>query len=643
MITSWIPTVRKISDGEPVDQTEMNPILDQLIQRDQHLYDKFSEILGKSALMALDQPVHPTFVGSFPQNSLNIAYYAKDTDGEGLALTTVSFTSSGTQGTYKLANSNYAFGVTNNVSADGTTADLFISGLCDLTVDFDDLDHGLLANGETFQVGPYFLSRLTPGKLTSSPAGVPIYVGYALSKRQFLLNPKADEFTEFFINYRYNILDRPVSQPVIAGGVWTIPGSSNPNKLGWVPANSTWLPGYTIPTGAKFFYYIPSNLSVGPFVNPNAASTHDTSLYCYEEQEAAELGSILPPIPNNFVQLTVNGVVQPFLDEFCTDGIYKIDNYGIWWFSDTPGTQPWADSISGAWTLSGWHTYTSSVDRPRIFLTFSRFNPALRLQLVSSLSPYVKSDNDSSQLVRFYSKENPTVQASTGDLLVKVIPQFESSTAPSATAVASLGFNVTSGKFTKATTPVVSSITGSGGISVAAGSTAGSVVISQSSVSASGTLDSLEPVNSRLEFRGLHSYIKLPYSSPVTTPYGLIGKIVLPVGTVSGNLQLVLHLFGDSTDSSSAAKDVSLDFDYAITQSGQVVNFTTSTAATSTFNLVSTTETYTQYTVAKIVDSTLVIPVLADSVVNFQLTRAVPSSDAYTGNIGILGIYWSIQ
>jgi hypothetical protein len=682
-ITPWVPAVRTIKDGEDVSQLTVNKPLNQLIQREQHLYEKFEELLGKSVLVAYDQSIHPNeLLGLTPMTSghLNIVYYKSDAAGTGLCRAKTGFSSANNKSMYTPDKSNYTFGILRNINPNGT-ANCYIEGLCELSVDIDDVDRGLievernsagqLINLETFEVGPYYLSRKFPGKITKSPAGVPTYVGYAISKRKFLLHPSVDEFSQFFINYRYNLLDRPAATPILVGNTWSIPGGATMrNRLGWVPASL--LAGiYDVPVGAKFYYNIPANFS------------QETGILTSDEiVEAQELKSLLPPVPANFIELTVNGVIQRLRDEYAPDGIYKINDYGIWWFEDTHGLQPWADDLllySVPWDPDDWTAFKGgSALRPRFFVSFSKFNPALRTQLVSSLQPFSQPGvEDSSAFIQFYLKENPNQLSPTGDLLAKVTPQFIdrgasrtfstpsslTTTYSSGGAVADLSYDSVQGKFLKSITPVVSGLVGVGGISVDElnpGTGDGKYSVSYLASGMYGQIDSVEPINSRLEFRGVHSYIKLPYYNPVTVPYGLIGKIVLPKKVLnSAKLCLILQVFGTTGYASTATdRTITFSFEYAVStaQNGgapasvkalnQFVTPLAQAVIRNTVDLTPTGDNYQPYSVFNLED-VLTIPATnigEDSVVNFKMLRNYSiTSGNYTGDIGILSMYWGIK
>ena len=700
-VTPWVPTVKLIQDGQAVEQAVVNVPLEQLIQRDQHLYDEFAALQGKSVLISFGTPVYPgDLVGNDPiqPGELSVVYYKKDNAGEGMSRAQTGFSSSNTSSMFAPNDSNYVFGIIKSFNPDNTV-DCFISGVCELSVPMDDPVNGLLevsrdTNGnpvsEPFRVGPYYLSRKLPGKLTANPDGIPVYVGYAISNSVFLLQPSVDEFSQFFINYRYNILDRPVYPPVLSqnGTTWSIPTPANhphnPNRLGWIAATSANLPGYTIPVSpagvpAKFFYYIPKDLKT---TSPDSSVLNSDEII-----EAAELGSLLPPVPSNFVEIMSNGVVQRYADVYAPDGIYSIDDYGIWWYTDQAGLQPWADDIlsQGSWDPTQWESYKgSNFRRSRLFISFAKFNPALRTQLVSSLRPFGASSN----FVSFYLKDNPDVLSPTGDLLVKITPQFvPAGETPALTtntslptdipntlvnsqyttndnytagsAVADLKYDQGLGKFVKVVTPVVAKLTGGGGISVTpVAGHPGSYNISYLTNGVYGLVDSIEPLNARLEFRGLNSYIRLPYTNPVTIPYGLIGKVVLTKNAINNvPLNLVLQVFGNHAYTAGNTNTaLTFNFEYSATsaQNGaapgaqkalnNIVGLASASSQTITLNMPSSSG-YTAYTPINL-EGVLTVPaeyVAEDTVVNFKIVRNLSGAgNDYTGDIGILGIYWGV-
>lgn len=674
-LTPWLPVVRKIKDGEFVDQATVNVPIDQLTQRDQHLYEKFQELTGKSVLVSFGQPIHPDETPFIVPSGLNLVFFRSDSAGAGVSRCITGFSSTSSSSMFAPKNSNYIFGLTKVVYSDTQTVDLYTEGLCELAIDIDDVSLGLLQSGEEFSPGPYFLSSKALGKVTRDPSGIPVYVGYAISKRQFLLHSNVDEFSQFFINYRYHLLDRVAGNPVLTSSTWTI-AASNFNKLGWVAVSS--IPDIPAPTGAKFFYNIPKTA---------ALLVADTELESYERDEAENLKRDLPPVPANFIQLYTNGLLEPYNNEFDPTGNFSVNEYGIWWHNDQDGYQPWAATYNSANT---WQTNKNNTGRKKMFVSFSKFNPALRTQLVRSLVPYDNFENGAytnkpSNFIRFYSKDKPDTQATTGDLLVDVDPKIQlygyrpsssnndldefsypqsprTSEYTANRAIAAIQYSKPAGAFKAVITPVVAKISGANGVVVSEDvENPGSWTIQYSATGMSGQVDSIEPINARLEFLGLNSYIKLPPTS--STPYGLIGKIVLPKSGVTNKpLQLVFHIFGDKDVAlGSTNRNVAFQLEYSAVSAyngTSPTNYTT--VNTSSFGPVNPVEfsikpitgssnNYTAYTSCRIAESGFIIPanfVREDTVINFKLVRknVAVSNNNYGGeqggNIGLLGIYW---
>lgn len=674
-LTPWLPTIRKIKDGEKVEQAVINVPLEQLTQRDQHLYEKFQELVGKSSLISYGNPVHSTEVLSVGE--LNAVYFKKAAslqEKAGLAKASTGFTSSSYSSVFSPKDSNFIFGIVKNIYSDGSTfsADVFTEGLCNFDVDIDDSTYGLIQKTsgvvESFSVGPYYLSTKVPGKITRDPSGIPVYVGYAISKRQLLLHTSVDEFSQFFINYRFHVLDRVAGNPVLTAGVWSITNPDN-SKLGWLPVSAL---DFDPPEGASFYYNIPDAQTV----------LSDVGLEDFEKEESSELLKFLPPVPSNFAQLYVNGILWRYQDEFDTSGYYSINEYGLWWYSAEEGQQPWADNYPSNKAPAVW---TSEIKpllaeyRKNIFISFSKFNPALRTQLVSSLKGFNTSTDKSYKFLKFFGRDNITQESTAGDLLFSieaptsyygyktnyttsdinlltddfVYPPNRSASFSSDRAVAAIKYSKEDGVFKAALTPIVSKLTGTGAINV---SHVGNGIwnIAYLTQGLTGFIDSIEPINARLEFRGLNSYIKLPV--PSNTPYGFIGKIILPQGYPSNkDINLSFHLFGDQT---SSATTVAFDFEYSVIPAYRI-SFTSQATSEVTLSPTYTAptpiefdlsdSTYTAYISKKIASTNIKINAASlhtDSAISFKITRVTPTvaaeADRYPGNVGILATYWEI-
>lgn len=666
-LTPWVPTVRRIKDGEMVDQATVNVPIDQMTQREQHLYEKFEELSGKSALISFGQPIHST-EPTWAVGELNVVYFKSDEHGAGLSRSITGFSSNSSSSMFQPRNSNYAFGLVKTTYPHSKTADLYTEGLCELSVNINHPTLGLIpakADGTAtdFVVGPYFLSAKVPGKITQDPSGIPVYVGYAISPRRFLLHTNVDEFSQFFINYRYHVLDRVAGKPALDGDNWEI-SVPDISKLGWLPVSA--LPtGISRPDGAVFYYNIPKAPTIDTDTGLDSAE--------FEKEEALELSGFLPPVPANFVQLYVDGVLVRYKDSKDLEGWYSINEYGLWWHTAKAGEQPWASDYPSNQQPSNWVSIIKpGVTRRRVFISFSKFNPALRTQLVSSLIAYDKTGtNKSSNFIKFYNADNLSEEAHTGDLVVSIDPQISLSGAStddsaflypsgldagftSGRALAALKYSKEDGEFKAALTPVVAKINGLNGI-VAKESSAGVWDVGYGIGGLTGQVDSIEPINARLEFIELSSYLKLP--PPTTTKYGLIGKIVLPSNYPNNRpLNLVFHLFGDANVAAGNNVDnhVSFLFLYSSVAVSNVsrpalyteVNTQVYPNATNTVEFPLTEgAAYTAKTALKITNARLSIPadfVREDAIINFKILRVPTTAQSYTGNIGLLGVYWEI-
>lgn len=630
--TPWVPVVNKIQNRTEVSAEVVNPIIDQHTQREQYLYEKFQELTNKSVLVAYDQPLldePPLAKVGRP------VFYSKETNKIGLKLATVAFeTTNLHQASFLIANSSYTVGLIKSISSNGKTADVYLYGLVELDFNIDNPTYGVVQTNETgltsddadpaFQPGPYFLSRSESGKLTRNPAGVAIYVGYAITQRQFLLAPNVSEFNKLFTQYYYTVLDRPAGVPSVSGNTWTI-NNANTALVGWIPVATAASLGYIVPPNAKFFYNLPNVTQIQA----------DGGISTADQVEQASLALALPPFPPNLSFLTSNGVVQINRDFDNVDGIYKIDQFGIWWFSDQNGYQPWSSEIAGQAANIWKNNKGSDPSRPRLFLQFAKFNPDLRESVVSSLTPIYPN----STIVKFYSKATPTTPASFGDLLVDVDIQYvNNTTAASGTAISDLTFDKPTGKVRKAITPIISSIVGTGGITATVNSATGAAVLSALQGGLNGRVESVEPENARYEFNGLHSYLLL--TNPSTLSSGLVGKFLLPTNIPTSNLNFTLFLFAATNLSGSASNNnLAFDFSYSITKPGGVIN---STVTGPTTVNVPIPLPYALNTCFRVTPAAFSIPASAlsgDSIINFRLTRK-PSSN--TNDIGVVDVYWNI-
>ena len=718
-ITPWIPALKNVKDGDEVSAGIVNPILEQYTQRTQHLFEKFNEVGDKSVLIAYGLPIRPTTNPADVVGVNDIVYYSKSEGLEGLALARVSFLVDPiNQSGFTPASSAYTFGVVKEINAESNTANVYILGLIDSAVDIDDPTLGFIQSDEIdqsadFLPGPFFLSKEESGKLTRNPGGLAVFVGYALSRRRFLLVPNVNELNQFFTSYKFNILDRPAGMPVLTGGNWSV---TNPdlNRVGWVNVGSIPLAIQAFaPIGATFFYNLPGSTHIDA----------DSGISLSDRAEQKELALTLPPVPTHLTTLTVNGIAQPARDAQEPEGIYAVNELGLWWCTTADGYQPWSsdipltvavvadsdtdelarvdgaphgfeigdvlrfdttttlpdplvvgqDYVVSALNIDGIHfkvatsLATTSLDitttpaglhtiyqpyiwksnkavndgaRPRMSLQFIKFNPNIRDSLVTSVKKYNSRSNALSFWVSDKSVESVTGH---GDLLARLQLNYADSAATTAaTAVTRLAYTETTGVTTVTNIPVVSSVIGGDGITVAPVMSAGvavpgSYLVSATTAGSFGRVTSLEPDGAELLYTGLHSYVSLI----TDIPSSVIGKITLTNSVPTADMSFVAWIIG--LESLSVDKTVSFDFSYAVSRPGSLVDNTVVTIPI-TFTMPAG---YTAKKVLKLggdgIPFAARIPADAfgpDCSVNFKLARKTGST--LTTPIGLVDIYWTI-
>lgn len=353
--TPWVPIVRNIVDGtDKVSSEVLNPILKSYTDRTQHLYEKFNDLEDKSVIIAFDQRVTGASVAQY-----SVVYYDFESVTPGLVLAKPAFATSTYATQFKAANSAFVFGIVKSpVPGSGDKiVDVYLQGLIQVTgIVTALLDSS--SDNTGFVGGPLYLSSKEAGKLTSVPGGQAIYAGYAKNLNEIYFNPAYESFNDFFLSFKYALLDRPAGTPSLSGTTWSITGGDL-TRVGWIPANFNGTITSRQPDNAKygvpaFFYNLPDT---------DATIDADDGLTAAEKADAKALRKSLPPSPINFTFLSVNGVIQEAKEDTSTLGVYVVNEYGIWWYSNQADLQPWAKDLdrSIALTPASINTGTSTI------------------------------------------------------------------------------------------------------------------------------------------------------------------------------------------------------------------------------------------------------------------------------------------
>lgn len=351
-MSSWVSNVNRIVDhtaavaGSPVSATTMNPIIDALAARTQYLYEQFSGVTSKSLLQLFSQPINSS--DSVSKHSL--VYY--DAASESFKKAELSARLDNSQENFRPSNSAYAIGIV-ATEPSGNFADIYTYGLISVKGILADV---LDSNNKTDGVpdttsGPLFLSNFEAGKLTFSPAGLMMYIGYALDANTIFINPSPDGLNTMYFNFRFTLLDRPTFAPKLDAGIWSVDNdvaiTNILNLVGWVPFSE--LPSQ-VQAAAPAFSNTPLFYYWIPFSDSTVSS--DPGLTDLEKAEAKILNRAFGPfLPGLHANLFVNGISLPYKRTDTDNGLWCLNNMGLWWYGSVAntvanGTQPWDSNIN---------------------------------------------------------------------------------------------------------------------------------------------------------------------------------------------------------------------------------------------------------------------------------------------------------
>jgi len=196
-------------------------------------------------------------------------------------------------------------------------ADIVLRGL----VTFHELTNSI---GETVAPGKYYLSAVTPGRLSQQKPPITVAVCYVLGPRdncsdelRVIVCPQVRDFVDEHTHYRFDLVTRPAGNVSVVDG--RVQVSGNDALQGWLPANHSSFNGKA-PVNAKFGYNI---------------------------KKHAALARVWPPIPIQSVAMLWDkgqNLVGATEIPLGNTGAAIVDVNGIWWMSDCQEDVPWPDN-----------------------------------------------------------------------------------------------------------------------------------------------------------------------------------------------------------------------------------------------------------------------------------------------------------
>lgn len=343
--------VTHITDGESVRASVATRPDEALANRTEYLKERLEEAqLGRSIVLT-DESLDPA-------TALGMAVYYNETNGRfegGLARTQVD-----ASGVLVAKNTSDIIGVVLSKTND-SLGDLLIGGRGEIP------GISSVIEGNNAIPGRYYLSNTTPGWLvhqTERPAmGVPVL--FLLPGDVVIVAPYVKDFVEQHVHCRYELNCRP-------SGIHVLPDTDesrhqiqdpDADMAGWLPADHAVFEG-NAPVGAMFGY----NWRADP-----------------------NLRASWPPIPVEAAALLFDkngdGAVEVPLG---WDGLASIDEYGIWWLSNTYDDVPWPrdyvlPTSLGASSSSA-QPENPRTKRMRLYVHFSRQTYLTDKNVITSLS-----------------------------------------------------------------------------------------------------------------------------------------------------------------------------------------------------------------------------------------------------------------
>jgi len=608
-MTTWNTNVGQFTDGvSPVNAATVNPVITTLANRDQYLFEQLNSYSDKSVLLSYNQPMSSSFAVGTP------VYFNTVTGSAVLNSALAGFNGSNNPAHLTPQPSAFVFGLIKQVYA-GTGlsglyyGDVYVKGLItDPAINFQALlDTASNENGVLLP-GPLYLSSNEAGKLSTLPSGASIFVGYYLGSNTIYLSPNIDSLNQLYFNYHLYLIGSAAGTPTLSGSTWSInygaatAASVMSTTVGWVNAtDATSVLGITPPTGAQFYYNLPSNIAI-------LAS----GLTGEQQKHAILLKDALPAHPSTYTMLFANGSLLIQYDTDHATGLYTVDENGIWWCQNTSNNLPWSNN-----------------QVLQIYIT--KLNPNYAASVVTSL----KSANSSVVVTDING-----LPAATGDLELKLNLNLNPISATGiGSTVQGLSFDPTAGVLTVTTAPVINSIAAGPGLNIE--NTLGQTIISLSNYALSGEVEDIEPEEADLVYKGLNSYLrlKLPAANQMI---GFIGKFRLP-DVIPTNTSLIIGLIGFADNNTANSNGIGIEFDYTVNSAGNTI----SSAYTS--NTVTIPGSLFQPLTQGIVvadsggNPFFTIPasnLTAGAYVNFRLARL--SAGANSNYIGIIGVLWAM-
>jgi hypothetical protein len=308
MADNWSFNIKHVNPGEPVEAGVVGRPDRALADRTAYLKDRLDAAEAGKAIIDLGATIASNVLPG------NAVYWNADRQQYELAL--ASFSADPDTGAFVLTPAAQCVGICYQKMAENR-GDIALQGL----VRFKNLESSI---GQNVEAGKYFLSAVSPGKLSKQNPPITAPVCYVLGRRDncstdvyVLVCPQIKDSLDEHVHFRIDLATVAAGNPVVSDGRATI-AAPDVTVAGWLPADHASF-NNKAPAGAKFGYNIPAHKA---------------------------LSRLWPPVPTSSATLLRDkgagvGATELHVSE---NGVAIIDINGIWWLDDCAENVPWTNA-----------------------------------------------------------------------------------------------------------------------------------------------------------------------------------------------------------------------------------------------------------------------------------------------------------
>lgn len=202
MSSNWKPTVKKVLDGEPVDQTTANRAITTLASQTEWLKARVDLMTGSTSIsFTTDKLDTSVAVGDW-------VYFDELTGTYLKAIAEMEYDE--VHFTYFPSRRSFAAGIV--ADKESGTSGLVVCRIAGVTLtDYTSIGSldGLMQEGETFTPGRMYLSTVNPGKMTSNPSGGMMVSLGIFSEDDTMIDIQVKDVFESHFHHRFNLFAKP--------------------------------------------------------------------------------------------------------------------------------------------------------------------------------------------------------------------------------------------------------------------------------------------------------------------------------------------------------------------------------------------------------------------------------------------------